>query len=85
MAFTLVRHMSATFTTIRVAETAALRGTADDLDDLDGPVAGEGSAYADVSAWADELQAAVGGYGPLQRLFDDPDVEEVWWNEPSRV
>ncbi len=57
----------------------------DVLDDLDGPVAGEGSAYADVSAWADELQAAVGGYGPLQRLFDDPDVEEVWWNEPSRV
>ncbi len=57
----------------------------DVLDDLDGPVAGEGSAYADVSAWADVLQAAVGGYGPLQRLFDDPDVEEVWWNEPSRV
>ena len=57
----------------------------DVLDDLDGPRAGEGPAYADVSAWADELQAAVGGYGPLQRLFDDPDVEEVWWNEPSRV
>jgi hypothetical protein len=36
VAFTLVRHMSATFTTIRVAETAALRGTADDLDDLRG-------------------------------------------------
>ncbi len=57
----------------------------DVLDDLDGPAAGEVSAYADVSTWADELQAAVGGYGPLQRLFDDPDVEEVWWNEPSRV
>ena len=55
----------------------------DVLDDLD--LSAEGSAYADVGAWADELQAAVGGYGPLQRLFDDPDVEEVWWNEPSRV
>ena len=55
----------------------------DVLDDLD--VSAEGSAYADVGAWADELQAAVGGYGSLQRLFDDPDVEEVWWNEPSRV
>ncbi len=48
----------------------------DVLDDLD--VSAEGSAYADVGAWADELQAAVGGYGSLQRLFDDPDVEEVW-------
>ena len=55
----------------------------DVLDDLD--LSAEGSAYADVGAWADELQAAVGGYGSLQRLFDDPDVEEVWWNEPSRV
>jgi pilus assembly protein CpaF len=29
--------------------------------------------------------AAVGGYGPLQQYFDDPDVEEIWINEPSKV
>ncbi len=57
----------------------------DVLDELDLAEQPAGSAYADVGAWADELQAAVGGYGPLQRLFDDPEVEEVWWNEPSRV
>ncbi|MFN8156111.1 MAG: ATPase, T2SS/T4P/T4SS family [Candidatus Nanopelagicales bacterium] len=57
----------------------------DVLDELDLRESAEGAAYADVDAWADELQAAVGGYGPLQRLFDDPEVEEVWWNEPSRV
>lgn len=34
VAFTLVRHMFATFTTIRVAETAALRGPPTPLDEL---------------------------------------------------
>jgi pilus assembly protein CpaF len=28
---------------------------------------------------------AVAGYGPLQRLLDDPAVEEVWINGPGRV
>lgn len=32
-----------------------------------------------------ELVARVAGFGPLQRLLDDPEVEEVWINEPSRV
>ncbi|NED96076.1 CpaF family protein [Phytoactinopolyspora alkaliphila] len=27
----------------------------------------------------------IAGYGPLQRYFDDPEVEEIWINEPSRV
>lgn len=27
----------------------------------------------------------VAGFGPLQRYLDDPDVEEVWVNEPGRV
>lgn len=29
--------------------------------------------------------ALVTGYGPLQPLLDDPDVEEVWINAPDRV
>ena len=28
---------------------------------------------------------AVAGFGPLQRHLDDPDVEELWINEPGRV
>jgi pilus assembly protein CpaF len=28
---------------------------------------------------------AVAGFGPLQRYLDDPDVEEIWINEPTRV
>ena len=27
----------------------------------------------------------VAGYGPLQRYLDDPEIEEVWVNEPGRV
>ena len=27
----------------------------------------------------------VAGFGPLQRFFDDPSVEEIWINEPGRV
>ena len=27
----------------------------------------------------------VAGFGPLQRYLDDPDIEEIWVNEPGRV
>ena len=27
----------------------------------------------------------VAGYGPLQRYFDDPTIEEIWINEPRKV
>jgi len=57
------------------------------LDVLDGLAAEEHaeSSYVDVEAWAQDLHDAVAGYGPLQRLFDDDAVEEIWWNEPNRV
>ncbi len=32
-----------------------------------------------------EVFNAVAGYGVLQRYLDDPSVEEIWINEPSRV
>ncbi len=32
-----------------------------------------------------ELVARVSGFGPLQPFLDDPAVEEIWINEPSRV
>ncbi|WP_037362232.1 CpaF family protein [Nakamurella lactea] len=28
---------------------------------------------------------ALAGFGPLQRFLDDPEVEEIWVNEPGRV
>ena len=27
----------------------------------------------------------VAGFGPLQRYLDDPEIEEIWINEPGRV
>ncbi len=57
------------------------------LDVLDEVVLAEsdGDALVDVESWVQEIHDSVAGYGPLQRLFDDPDIEEVWWNEPNRV
>ena len=39
----------------------------------------------DVDAAVDELVARVSGFGPLQKYLDDPTVEEIWINDPSRV
>lgn len=39
----------------------------------------------DADSAVGEMVARVAGFGPLQRLLDDPEVEEVWINEPSRV
>ncbi len=43
------------------------------------------SPVADPDQVVDELVARVAGFGPLQRYLDDPEVEEVWINDPSRV
>ncbi len=40
---------------------------------------------SDVAPLQREILDAIAGFGPLQRYFDDPDVEEVWINEPGRV
>lgn len=40
---------------------------------------------ADPGAVVGELIARVSGFGPLQPLLDDPEVEEIWINDPSRV
>ncbi|QIK65611.1 CpaF family protein [Nocardioides sp. HDW12B] len=40
---------------------------------------------ADREALVRYLVAHVSGFGPLQPFLDDPVVEEVWINEPSRV
>jgi pilus assembly protein CpaF len=62
----------------RIAEQAI---AAYDQRSLSGAVA----PLADRDDVITELLARVAGYGPLQRYLDDPTVEEVWINDPSRV
>ncbi|MBW9209073.1 Flp pilus assembly complex ATPase component TadA [Mumia sp. zg.B21] len=62
----------------RIAEEVA---AAHDQRSLTGAVA----ALTDPDATVGELVAAVSGLGPLQPYLDDPEVEEIWINEPSRV
>jgi len=52
-----------------------------DLRSIDGSL----PFLADRDAAVREVVAAVSGYGPLQPYFDDPDVEEIWINEPGKV
>ena len=40
---------------------------------------------ADDDVMVGELVARVSGFGALQPFLDDPEVEEVWINDPSRV
>jgi pilus assembly protein CpaF len=40
---------------------------------------------ADLDDVARSVYDAVAGFGPLQRYLDDPEVEELWINEPGRV
>jgi pilus assembly protein CpaF len=39
----------------------------------------------DIESVVGELVARVSGFGPLQPFLDDPTVEEIWINDPSRV
>ena len=70
-----------------LVDRAAVRRIAQDVvgehdrQSLSGAVAPVG----DQSAVLDELLARVAGYGPLQQYLDDPTVEEIWINDPSRV
>ncbi len=44
-------------------------------------VLGGAAGAGDVAAVVSHLV----GWGPLQELLDRPDVEEIWWNDPSRI
>ncbi len=39
----------------------------------------------DEAACVRDVLAQVTGYGPLQALLDDPEVEEIWINDPSTI
>jgi pilus assembly protein CpaF len=60
----------------RIAESVV---QAHDERSLTGAVA----PLPDPEAMVGELVARISGFGPLQPLLDDPDIEEVWINDPS--
>ncbi len=67
---------------VAVVRSIAVRLVGDhDQRSLTGAVAPVG----DPEAVVEELVARVAGFGPLQRYLDDPAVEEIWVNDPSRV
>lgn len=39
----------------------------------------------DETACVRDVLASVSGFGPLQPLLDDPEIEEIWLNGPDRV
>lgn len=49
------------------------------MERSDGGIAGEAQALTQ------QAFSAVAGFGLLQQYFDDPDIEELWINEPGRV
>ncbi len=48
-------------------------------------VVGAVAPVKDRGAAAKSVLDAVAGFGPLQRYLDDPEIEEVWINEPAQV
>jgi pilus assembly protein CpaF len=42
-------------------------------------------ALASIEDAVKSVKDAVAGFGPLQPYFDDPEVEEIWINEPTKV
>ncbi len=67
--------------TVRVRRLAEEVVRAHDERSLTGVVA----PVPDPTGVVGELVARVSGFGPLQRFLEDPGVEEIWINEPSRV
>lgn len=66
-----------------VAVQRLVRQAVDDWDER--ALVGGLPVLADTASVAKSLWDSVAGYGPLQRYFDDPEVEEIWINEPSKV
>ncbi|MCW2738888.1 hypothetical protein [Nocardioides sp.] len=66
-------------------EAPVVRRIAEDVvrdhDELS--LTGAVAPIADDGVMVGELVARVSGFGPLQQFLDDPEVEEVWINDPS--
>jgi pilus assembly protein CpaF len=68
-------------------DPAAVRRIVDDVitEYDDRSLGGNLPPLPDPRAVAREVYDAIAGFGPLQKYLDDPTVEEIWINEPSRV
>ena len=51
----------------------------------DHSLTGQVTPVADPQRMVGELVARVAGFGPLQAYLDDPEIEEIWINDPSQV
>lgn len=63
------------------ADTTAVRRVVEDVVDQDGVMRDPDGRLEEVRG----ILAEVSGLGPLQPFLDDPTVEELWINAPSRV
>ncbi|MBB5830963.1 hypothetical protein [Brachybacterium aquaticum] len=43
---------------------------------------GEVPVLRDADTMVAEVAARIGGFGPLQEMLDDPEIEEIWLNSP---
>ena len=70
-----------------VIDPGAVRRLVDDVvaEYEDRSVGGGLPALDDAQQVARDVFDAVAGFGPLQRYFDDPSIEEIMVNEPGRV
>jgi pilus assembly protein CpaF len=70
-----------------LVDRAAVRRIAEDVvgDHDRQSLSGVVAPVDNQSAMLEELLARVAGFGPLQKYLDDPTIEEIWINDPSRV
>ena len=70
-----------------VAEGGAVRQLVDEVvgDYRDRAVTAALPPLGDPSHVTRRVVDAVAGFGPLQPFLDDPEIEEIWINEPGRV
>jgi pilus assembly protein CpaF len=68
-------------------DVAAIRRLVDDViaDYDERTLTGALPALANRGVAARSVYDAVAGFGPLQPYLDDPQVEEIWVNDPGRV
>jgi pilus assembly protein CpaF len=68
-------------------DPGAVRTLVDDVitEYDDRTLTGSQPGLTDPHGVARQVYDAVAGFGPLQPYLDDPEVEEIWINEPGRV
>lgn len=70
-----------------LTDPASVRRVVDEVlaDYAERSLSSQAFPITDGEAVARDVVDAVAGLGPLQRYLDDPEVEEIWINEPGRV